>query len=243
MAVTDFMSRALRLRHVLDDLWPAVTPSELRDYYFEYEDFEKFDADDDWVVTNFTAGTADIVDGLGGILELDSASSTADQGVQVQHKTETFLPQAGSNMLFECRCKVTDTIAGIQFFAGLSVLDTTLFSAGENSSIDHIGIEANATTQAATSGRVDLVSEKGGARATTATVHTLIEDTYVLLGFFVEGVSSVTPLVNGVPGTPITTGSANTPVTELAVTFQCIEEGGSVDPILSIDWYYCIQTR
>jgi hypothetical protein len=206
------------------------------------DDFSAFDADDDWTTTQATTGTADVIDGLGGILQLDSASSTADQGIQVQRKIETFKPQAGSNILFECRCKVTDTIAGVQFFAGLSVLDTTLFVTGANTSTDHIGLEANAVTQAATAGRLDLTTESGGTNGSQSTVHTLVEDVYAILGFYVEGLTQVTPLVNGVPGTPVTSGSTTIPTTELAVTFACLEEGSSVDPITSLDWYYCIQT-
>jgi len=214
-----------------------------RDAYFEGNDFDSFDADDDFVVENATAGTADVIDGAGGILELDSASSTADQGVQVQHKTETILPADGKPIIFECRLKVTDAIAGVQLFCGLSELDTTVFASGENTSENHIGIEANATTQAATSGRLDFVAEKATARASVSTVHTLVEDTYVILGFYVDGLGYATPLVNGIAGTSIETGSDNLPVVELAATFACLEEGGSVDPITSLDWYYVIQAR
>jgi hypothetical protein len=216
--------------------------NKFRDAYFEANDFDHFDADDDFVATNATAGTADVIDAAGGVLELDANSGTADQGIQIQHKTETFLPAADKPILFECRCKVTDTIAGVQFFAGLSVLDTTVFAAGLNSSTDHVGIEADAVTQAATSGRVDLVVEDGGTRASESTVHTLVEDTYVILGFFIDGITNVTPLINGVAGTKVSTAATWTP-TEMAATFCCLEEGGSVDPIVSLDWYYCVQVR
>jgi hypothetical protein len=214
--------------------------NQYRDAYLESDHFSSFDADDDYVVTQATAGTADVIDGAGGILQLDSNSATADQGIQVQHKTETFLPAADKHIIFECRCKVTDTIAGVQFFAGLSILDTTMFVSGENSSTDHVGFEANATTQAATSGRLDLVHEDGGTRTSQSTVHTLAEDTYVVLGFFVDGISRIVPLINGVAGTAVTPSATWTP-TEMAATFVCQEEGGSVDPIMSLDWYYCIQ--
>jgi hypothetical protein len=213
-----------------------------RDAYIEGDDFGSFDADDDYVVTNATTGTADVIDGVGGMLELDAASATADQGVQIQHKTETFLPAADKDILFECRFKITDTIDKAQVFAGLSVLDTTMFATGENSSAEHIGLEANATTQAAAGGRLDLVSEKGGVRGSTATVHTMVEDTFFIIGFYVDGVNSVTPLVNGLAGTPIETGGTHLPVTELASTFACLSEGTN-DPIMLLDWYYGVQVR
>ena len=216
--------------------------NKFRDAYLEADDFTSFDADDDYTVTDIgsASSTIDVIDGAGGLLEIDAVSSTVDKGGQVQHKTETFLPAADKHIIFECRCKVTDTIAGVQFFAGLSILDTTMFASGENSSTDHVGFEANATTQAATSGRLDLVHEDGGTRTSQSTVHTLAEDTYVVLGFFVDGISRIVPLINGVAGTAVTPSATWTP-TEMAATFVCQEEGGSVDPITSLDWYYCIQ--
>jgi len=239
------MSIALRAEH-MSKLMSRYSQrpfyNKFRDAYLEADDFTSFDAGDDYVVSQATAGTADVIDGAGGILELDSNSATADQGIQVQHKTETFLPAADKHIIFECRCKVTDTIGGVQFFAGLSTLDTSIFAAGENSTDDHVGFEANATTQAATAGRLDLVHEDGGTRTSQSTAHTLVEDTYVILGFFIDGISRIVPLVNGVAGTAVTPSATWTP-TELAASFVCQEEGGSVDPIVSLDWYYCIQIR
>lgn len=217
--------------------------SSYRNWYVEADDFSSFDADDDYVVTQATAGTADVIDGAFGILQLDSNSATADQGIQVQHKTETILPAANKGLIFGCRLKVTDTIAGCQLFAGLSILDTTLFASGENSSTDHIGFEMNATTQAAAGGRVDFVAEKGGARTSVSTVTTLVEDTYIILEFYANGLDTITPLINGVGGTGITTGSTHTPTAEMAASFLCQEEGGSVDPICSLDWYFIAQER
>jgi hypothetical protein len=242
MATTEIQKLAARRLDLLGGEHQKILKSKFRDAYIEGSDFSEFDADDDFVVTNATAGTADVIDGAGGILELDSASTTADQGVQVQHKTETILPAADKDILFECRLKITDTIDKVQFFAGLSILDTSLFASGENSSTDHVGIEANATTQAAAGGRLDFVAEKGGTRGSTATVHTAVEDTFVILGFYIDGLNNTTPLIDGVAGTPIETGSTHLAVTELAATFACLSEGTN-DPIVSLDWYYVVQVR
>lgn len=242
MATVDIQNFAARRLDLLSASNQKGFNNLFRDAYVEYSDFESFDADDDWVVSNATAGTADVIDGAGGILELDAASSTADQGVQIQHKTETFLPAADKDIIFECRLKITDTIDKVQFFAGLSVLDTSVFASGLNTSTDHIGFEADAVTQAAAGGRLDFVSEKVGARANTATVHTAVEDTFVILGFYVDGLNSATPLINGLPGTPLEAGGTNLPIIELAATFACLSEGTN-DPIVSLDWYYCIQVR
>jgi len=240
--MSEYIARAVRMQNLFNSLLPEMDPSLLQDMYVEYDDFERFDDTDDWVTTQATAGTADVIDGFGGILELDSGSSTADQGIQIQRKVETFLPAAGSDILFMAKVRITDTIDKVQFFAGLSVLDTSLFAVGENTSTDHIGVEANATTQAAAGGRLDLYSEKGGVRGSQATIHTAVEATDFIIGFIVRGLSSVTPIINNVLGTPITTGGTHIPITELAPTFACLSEGTN-DPIVRLDWYYCLQTR
>lgn len=248
------MSLQLRAQHMAELLSRHTQQpyyDRFRDAYFEGNDFDSFDADDDFTVTNATAGTADVIDGAGGILELDSASTTADQGVQVQHKTETILPADGKPIIFEARLKISEHSTGVvdsaQIFVGLSVLDTTIMASGANSSTDHIGWESNAVTVADVHGRLDFHAEKGGDRASVSTAHTYeANDTYVILGFFVDGIGYVTPLVNGIAGTSIETGSANIPVTagtgDMAASFLCQSEG-THDPTMDLDWYYVIQAR
>jgi hypothetical protein len=195
-----------------------------------------------WVETQASAGTAAVIDGFGGLLELDCNSSTADQGIQVQVATESFLPQAGTKLYFEARiASITDTPDKCQFFAGLSVLDTTLFNAGENSSANHIGFEMGATSLAASGGKLQFVAEKGGTRGTVADVHTVVDGAAFTIGFVVDGVSTVQCYVNGEPvGDPLPL--ANIPVTELTPTFACLTEGTN-DPIVTVDWVRVVQTR
>ena len=212
--------------------------NKFRDAYLEADDFTSFDADDDYTVTDSgsASSTIDVIDGAGGLLEIDAVSSTVDKGGQVQHKTETFLPAADKHIIFETRLKVSDAIATFHMFVGLSALDASLLVSTANTSPNHIGFE-NITT--ATS---SLVSEKAGTRGSNTSAATLVEDTYIILGFFVDGVTQVVPLVNGVAGTAITSGSTTTPVTELAATYALASDGDT-DPIMTVDWYYCIQIR
>lgn len=212
--------------------------------HYEYHDFSHFDADDDWVVTNFTAGTADVIDGAGGILQLDAASATADQGVQIQRKIETFLPAADKSLWYEARLKVTDTIAGVQLFAGLSVLDVTMFAAGIPTMADYIGWSLDAVQQAATASTplLELNSTAGSKENPTDAAQLLVEDTYIRLGFKLTSNTTLEAFVNGVKvGSSLTI--TDCPATEMALSFVCIEEGGAVDPITSIDWVRCLQIR
>ena len=238
-----------------NDLWSAAgtdgtAPDQLsriignkEHFYIEDVDFASFDADDDWVVTNATAGTAEVIDGAGGILQLDSASTTADQGVQIQRKVETFTPAASNDIWFECRLKITDTIDKCQVFAGLSILDTTIFASGEVTATDYIGWVLDATQQAATASTIQLQlnSTAGSEEKTTSGEKLFVEDTYTRLGFHLLSNTTLQAYVDGVAvGSALTISDC--PTTDLSVSFACLSEGTN-DPICSLDWYRCIQRR
>ena len=207
------------------------------------DDFYAFDADDDWVVTQATAGTADVIDGAGGILQLDSASSTVNQGIQIQRKIETFLPAANKDIWFECRLKVTDTIDKVQLFAGLSILDTTIFASGAITATNYIGFVLDAAQQAATASTVQLEinSTAGSEEQVTGGTKLLVEDTYVQLGFHLQSNTTLRCFVDGVKtGDDLTI--TNAPATEMSISFACLSHGTN-DPITSLDWYRCVQLR
>lgn len=209
---------------------------------YERDDFGILNVVAGWVSTAATAGTSAIIDGAGGLLELDSASATADQGIQVQRIKEMWLPAAGKDLLFETRLKVTDTVDKVQLFAGLSVTDTTIFASGEISAADYIGYVLDATEQGGSNaGKPALqLDSTAGSEEKLSAVTTLAEGIFVRLGFYLHGTSSLVPLVNGIPGTALDITSC--PATELAISFACLTEGTN-DPIAVVDWYECIQLR
>lgn len=192
-----------------------------------------------WKSTQATAGTAVPLAGTGGLLELDSGSTTADQGIQVQLGGSSFIASANTKLYFETRVKVIDTIDKCQFFAGLSEVDTSLFASGENSSANHIGFEMGATTLAAVGGKLQFYGEKAGTRGTVASVKTLAEDTWTTIGFRVNGVTSIDIFVDGEDfGTQLLT--ANIPIVNMTPSLLCQSEGTN-DPIVTSDWVACAQ--
>ena len=213
--------------------------------YEFFEDFmdQKGDATasqnmDGWTVTQASTGTVDIDDtAQGGVLLIDSASSTATQGVQIQYTEGTlpFIPVAGRDIWFECRLKVVDTYDKCEFFAGLSEADTTLINGSANTSANHIG------WQCVTDDGVLLFSSEKAGTGTTKASTTLVEDTYVRLGFHVKGVTSIDHYVNGVKQSTSHV-TANIPIVGLTPSFVC-QSGGTNDPILHLDWVRCIQVR
>jgi hypothetical protein len=190
-----------------------------------------------WTLTQATTGTAALAVANYGVIELDSASSTADQGVQVQHLVSIPAIAANHAVRFGCRIKVTDTVDKAQVFAGLAITDTTIFASGVPGVTDYVGFMLDAGDAAAKAVALELNSTSGSEEKSAA-VHTLVEDTYVVLEFEFDGVSTVTPYVDGVAGTAITV--SDPPEGALRPSFACLSEGTN-DPILSLDWWY-VQT-
>jgi hypothetical protein len=202
------------------------------------EDFVSYNAaatSGDYVLTQATAGTGAISTAAPGVFELDCNSTTEGQGAQIQRVKSAFLPAAGKDIWFETTLKVVDTYDKIEFFAGLSEIDTSIIASQANSSANHIG------WQCVTDNGILLFSaEKAGAGATTAAT-TLAEATYVKLGFRVKGVTEIEQYINGVlVGTNHVT--ANIPVVAVYPSFVC-QTGDTNDPILHIAGYQVFQLR
>jgi len=84
------------------------------------------------------------------------------------------------------------------------------------------------------------VTENDGSATAGGTVHAFIDGEYVKLGFVVDGVSSITPYVNGVAQDKITTNIAVTkPMTPSVV----VQSAGTTQTVGSVDWIACYQVE
>lgn len=197
------------------------------------------DASTRWLLTQATSGTAALDPAaIGGVLLLDAAAATNHQGAQIQMGGATaacsFIASAASKIYFEARVKIADIgSTTCQMFVGLSEIDTSIIASGANTSTNHVGFEAINTTA------MGIHSEKAGSRSSTASVHTLVDDDYVKLGFLIDGVTKITPFVNGVAQTAITT---NIPIVAMTPSFVC-QASGTTDPIVHVDWVACYQAE
>lgn len=213
--------------------------------YIFFEDFLDSKGDaiattnmDGWTVTQATTGAVDLSDtAQGGVLEMDSNSTTATQGVQIQYTEGTlpFIPVAGQDIWFEAKVKVVDTYDKCELFIGLSEADTSIIATSAVSPSNFIGWQC-----VTDDGVLLFASEKADTGTTTAS-NTIAEATWVRLGFHVNGVTDITHYVDGVAiGTSILT--ANIPILGLTPSFVC-QSGGTNDPILHIDWMKIVQIR
>lgn len=218
--------------------------------HYLFDDMKWFREDEPWASDAATTGTVSTLAGSDiGEMLVDSAAGGADQGINVQFGATLVKPLANRKIYYETRIKVIDLVTEAQLFIGLSEIDTTIFASGENSSANHIGFEANATSIAGTSyggaGKLQFFGEKAGTRNTPPTadvglnVHTLVEDDYVKLGFIIDGVTECKVYVNGV-FTKDVIPTANIPIVALSPSYACLGESTS-DPILTVDWVLLAQ--
>lgn len=185
-----------------------------------------------YTATPATAGTFALSDLEGGVALADCNSATATQGINVQLNSTVgaaFFTQAAGKLWFEARVKVADIATGPEFFCGLSEIDTTVIAASANSSANHIGFES-----VSDDGVLLFHAEVAGSRtSSTATIHTLVDDEYVRLGFKVVDRTRIEVWVNG---SKVDTLTAGFPLVGLVPTLVC-QSGGTTDPIASLDWW------
>ena len=189
----------------------------------------------DYVLTQATAGTGAISTAAPGVLELDSNSTTSTQGANLQRVKSIFVPAAGKHIWAEFKIKIVDTFDKVELFCGLSDVETAIIASSANASDNHIG------WQCVTDDGVLLFSAEKAGTGTTKAAATIAEDTYITLGFYVNGVTEIEQYVNGVlTGTNHVT--ANIPVVAMCPSFVC-QSAGTNDPIMHIQGYRCFQLR
>lgn len=192
-----------------------------------------------YIATQATAGAVILADAVGGVLQLDSASATQHQGIQIQKTGEAFKPAAGKDIWFECAFSIDDTYDKVQLFAGLGSDDTTIMPSGVMDSTNANYIGFGIPTTGAGTGK--LYGCKATAEGTVASAFTIAEGTTIKLGFKVNGVTSIEFWVDGVKNSS-TLLTANIPIVELKPTFVC-QSDGTNDPIMNLDWFRVLQIR
>jgi hypothetical protein len=192
------------------------------------EDFDYYTAGD-WTVTETQAGaTQALTDGDGGLLLLTNTAADNDL-VSLQKVGESFRFASGKELFFEARLKVSDATQS-DLVVGLQITDTSPLDVTDGVFF----IKADGSTT------VSLVVEKNNT-ATTTSVGTMANDTFISLGFYYDGASAIQYSVNGsVLGTSVTT---NLPDDEdLTVTFA-IQNGEAVAKTMTVDYIFVAKER
>ena len=219
----------------------AVSQTQVVDSKY-FDDF--FSLDSNWTVTEDDAACTQVIqDEQFGVLLLTNKATTDDNAQQIQWSKEIAKPTTGKRLWFEARinCNGGDA-TNLDFFIGLAATeDLTTVSDGDNMPDNGIGFHKDDGDT-----NIDFSTSDGGTDIQQAAVATLANDTYIRLGFSFDGGATgsgvLTPYVNGVAGTQITTMTYAT-MAEISPIIMIRNGDGTTQQKIKIDYVQVISER
>jgi len=243
------MAKSASLRRGLSPtIWSQVPLTEinnggLTEGFGFVDDFLYHVEQGQWDSTAASTGTVTMDSVKGGVLLIDSAAGGDNQGIQIQYGgtagAGSFQASATSKIYLEARYKIVDcggtTPDDINIAVGLATVDTTILASGAHNVADAVLIQ-----HIDDSTNYQLAGVAGSATAVlSGTIGSIVDGTYIKVGFFIDGVSSVTPYINGVAKTAITSGIPTGVMAPAVVAHGT----SAVDPIVHLDWLACYQVE
>lgn len=202
-------------------------PSSWHTYF---NDFDTYVAGD-WTITNAATGTIALTDADGGVL-LITNNTADDNAVFLDKKGESFLMESGKPAVFKARFKVSDATQS-DLVIGLQITDTTPLDVTDGIYF----LKADGSTSLSAICRKDA-----STGSTSLTAATLADDTYVVVGWYYDGKSSVSVFVNDVAVGTLDGSSTYLSDTELTVSIG-IQNGEAAAKSLSVDYILAAKKR
>ena len=198
-------------------------------FHTYFEDFDYYVAGN-WTVTETQAGaTQALTDGDGGLLLITNTAADDDL-VALQKVGESYRFASGKELFFEARFKVSDATQS-DVVIGLQITDVTPLDVSDGVFF----IKADGSTS------VSLLVEKNGTATTTSSVATMANDTFISLGFYYDGASSIQYSVNGVvKGTSVTTNLVDDEDLTVSIALQ---NGEAVAKTMTVDYVFVAKER
>lgn len=230
----------LQATSALNALWTAAPCKADPNYdsivHEFFDDFNVLDTTSVWTVTEDDAAcTQAISDAACGVLLLTNKASTDDNAQQIAGKGDTFLLAAGKTLWFEARIKVA-AATEIDVVVGLVADGEDMTGVADNRFADGIGFFKSDGATTLQFG----ASKDGTDTGANTNVGTLGTD-WITLGFKVDGVTSATPYVNGVAGTPITATFCDD---EALTPIVMVRNGdGTTGQTIQVDYVKAVQLR
>jgi len=222
--------------------------------YVFMEDFNNFQVITDanpptlagWTATQEanSLGLLRVIAGAGGILEVDSESTTQDDKLEIQQDVAHFKVAANKDIWFEARVRVEDTFDKVQTFVGLATLHTTVMPAGEMDSTDADYIGFVSETGEAGVNSFEICKDAAELSDTMGATGTWGEKVWTRLGFHINGITGIHAFIDGDEIALTNVVYTGIPTTDaLSTTFIMGSDGSSVDPLMNVDWVKCVQLR
>ena len=217
------------------DMLGTMDPTK---YIAFFDDFLGYDLADWLITTTEAAGAATelTINGHGGLLQITNGTADNDldflqwKGGTSSTPNETFLFTAGKKAWFKARLKVSDATES-EFVVGLQITDTTVLAVTDGVFFQKDDGDA----------LLDFHVEKNSTQTDATGIHTVVADTFLVVGFYYDGVSAIKYYVDDVhKGTTVTTNLPDDE--ELTVSFG-IQNGEAAAKVLTIDYIFAAMER
>jgi hypothetical protein len=209
--------------------------------YRVFEDFtgglDKTALTGKWTELSVGTGTQALAtDVAGGHLLLTCQATTDNACEQATYISDPFKLAAGKTLWYETRITITGDVQSEHSF-GLVALGEDLTAVADVLPADGVSF----STQDASLAVALTASKNGTDTGAVAAVHTLVSGTAVVFGLLIDGVTSITPYIDGVAGTAAT---ATIPDDESLAPYFLVRNGDNVTTqILDVDYVKVVQLR
>lgn len=197
-----------------------------------FNDFNTYVAGD-WVVTETDAASTEaLTAGDGGLLLLTVTAADNDL-VALQSNVGSFLMEAGKPAVFKARFKVSDATQS-DFVIGLQIIDTTPLAVSDGIWFQKDDGDA----------LLDVYMGKSSGAGTTsaAAIATVVDDTFLTVGWYYDGKQTLTYFVNDVALGVLVASSTYLPDANLALSFA-IQNGEAVAKTMTLDYILAAKHR
>jgi len=195
-------------------------------YYGYFNDFMTYNSGD-WTITTTEAGTGSATEAVtssaGGALLLTNAAGDNDLDF-LQLKGEAFKLSSSKRAYFSARFKVSDATQS-DFVMGLQITDTTPLATTDGVFF----IKDDGDTN------LDLIVEKDSTSTDTTAIHTMVDDTFVTVAWYIDpDASKVWYSINNAE--PVAVVNTNLPDNEELTASFGIQNGEAVAKTMTIDY-------
>jgi hypothetical protein len=227
------------------DMW-ATCPSQATQSVLTHEFYDDFTearfSATQWVVTeDDAADTQTAGDVQSGVLTLTQKAATDDDAAQVTWATETFKLTLGKKLWFEARIKSSSgDMVNSDWFVGLMEAED-MTGVADNMPANGIGFHKDdgAATFSAS-------SSDNGTNLQSAAVGTIVDATWIRIGLLFDGgatgAATITPYINGVAGTAISSVTYAT-MAEMAVLVMLRNGDNVTTQTLDVDYVKVVTER
>jgi len=172
---------------------PMLDPTKVYGSWYDFFDYTAAD----WIVSTSGTGAVVVSDTLAGGVGVLTTGGTAEGDFDFFQESndggtddaEVYLFATGKKAWFKTRFKIVD-VDQTEYMLGLHIVNADPRNAAPTD-----GVYFNSDDE---TGDVDLIIVKGSSSTVASGVCTMVDDTFVTLGFYWDGVSTIHYFVNDV---------------------------------------------